>query len=641
MREKLEDGAFIGEHTHCVVSEENVKNSYKEGTGKELKECFSSDALAVYQHELEDGSVKFTATCYSCKQYLHHEDLAVSSLAEELGIEGSESVPAEKKRKTKKKASKITREQRDSLFEKTTQQGNMYRGIKDETLEFYGHRTEYDNDGNVKARYYPETFDYKLTGFKCRNHPKDFSYGKVGVTGKGSQFSGQHKFKNGGKYLLITGGCEDKAAAFQMLREAQLVRNHGHLPPVAVVSSTVGEGLAVQQAQAQYEWIDSFDIIICGLDNDEKGQEFTEDLIKVLPKEKVRIAKWSSKDPNQMLLEGKSKAFVNEFYQAKEYIASGIIGSSKLSAAIREELAIEKIRFPEFMKALNKATAGGIPLGYIINLGAASGIGKTSIINELIYDWIFSSPHKVGVISLELDEGQYGLAMLSRHIGKKLQLLENPQDALDIINTPEVMEKEKNLLQNEYGEDRWYLLDERDGSLDKLKKKILQMIQQYDCKFIILDPLQDVLDGYSNEDQATFMRWMKQTVKTYKVSFFNINHVRKGGSDSKTGSQGKDLTEEDFQGSSAIFKSGGLNILIMRDKYNEDPVVKNTTRVIVSKCRWTGVTGRGGEWFYDINTHTMYDKETYLNNNPQLLLGDNIPPIENYDTFVEESYTNL
>lgn len=637
LAEELPKGSRIGEHKHCVVSEDKVKQNYKERTGKELKDCFSSDALSVYEHELEDGTVKYSAHCFSCEQSLQHDDLALSSVADELGIESDGSVPERKVTAIKKELNKITKAEREELFSRTSFEGKMYRGIKDEYLKFYGHLTEYDVQGNVKARYYPETFYNEasgkdiLRGYKCRNHPKEFSYGKLGITGKSNQLSGQHKFKNGGKWLLVTSGEEDKVASYQMLREAQIARNHGHLPPVAVVSSTVGEGTAASQVKNQYEWINSFDVIVVGLDNDKAGHEATKKLVDVLPKEKVRIARWSGKDPNQMLLDGQHKQFVSEFYQAKEFISSGIIGSSKLRKAIRKELSIEKIKFPAFMKDLNKATAGGIPLGYIINLGAASGIGKTSIINELIYDWIFSSPHKVGVISLELDEGQYGLSMLSRHIGKKLQLLENPQDALDIINSPEVIEQENNLLQNEYGEDRWYLLDERDGSLDQLKKKILQMIQQYDCKFIILDPLQDVLDGYSNEDQAVFMRWMKQVVKTYKVSFFNINHVRKGGSDSKSGSQGRDLTEEDFQGSSAIFKSGGLNILIMRDKYNDDPVIKNTTRVIVSKCRWTGVTGKVGEWYYDIKTHTMHDKETFLEANPQLLIGEDVPPLESYE----------
>jgi putative ribosome biogenesis GTPase RsgA len=36
--------------------------------------------------------------------------------------------------------------------------------------------------------------------------------------------------------------------------------------------------------------------------------------------------------------------------------------------------------------------AGGLTLESIVNIAAASGIGKSSYINELIYHWIFNSP---------------------------------------------------------------------------------------------------------------------------------------------------------------------------------------------------------------------------------------------------------
>ena len=31
-----------------------------------------------------------------------------------------------------------------------------------------------------------------------------------------------------------------------------------------------------------------------------------------------------------------------------------------------------------------------------------------------------------------------------------------------------------------------------------------------------------------------------------------------------------------------------------------------------SKIRWTGITGFAGEYYYDLPTHTLYDKEDYM-----------------------------
>ena len=72
------------------------------------------------------------------------------------------------------------------------------------------------------------------------------------------------------------------------------------------------------------------------------------------------------------------------------------------------------------------------------------------------------------------------------------------------------------------------------------------------------------------------------------------------------------LTEDDFAGVSNLVKSAGCNIFATRDKYAEDEYERNTTLVEVPKCRWTGKTGYAGEWFYEIETHTMYDKDDYF-----------------------------
>lgn len=615
---ELDDGVFIGEHFYCIASE-----FPKTLSGKPRRNCNSSDALSVYEHELPDGSLVYDATCFSCRQKFFPEEVHKSSVAEKLGINPEDGIVKERvnfENKASKK-SPITREERDELWGKTGgnegNSGKGYRGLSDWVLKFYGHRIEYDQQGNVKAVYYPETKDYKLQGYKSRHLPKNFGYGNVGKTGVSNQLSGQHKFPDGGMHVVICGGEEDKCAAQDMFREYQKKRGNDDYNPYTVVSPTTGEPSAAKQCRQQYEWFDSFQTITIMMDSDDVGKEASIAIAEVLPKEKVRIAKLSGKDPNQMLLDNKQRQFISDFHSAEEYVKSGIVGSSKLEEAIFDEIGLDKIPLPPFMKQLQDHMAGGIPLGYIVNLISDTGCGKTTIANECVYDWIFNSPYKVGIVSLELDTGQYGLSLLSRHLGKKLQLFQNKQDAKDYLNQPENVVKRKQLWVNEFGEDRFHLLDDRDGDLTSLKKKIMQMIVQYECKFLIIDPLQDALDGYSNEDQAIFMKWMKQMVKRYKVSFFNVNHVR------KEGNSGFDrfLKEADIQGSSSIAKSAGCNIIFTRDKLAEDDISRNVTKVFIPKCRWTGSTGDGGLWYYSLDQHTLYDLEDYFRKNP-----DKVPP---------------
>lgn len=57
--------------------------------------------------------------------------------------------------------------------------------------------------------------------------------------------------------------------------------------------------------------------------------------------------------------------------------------------------------------------------------------------------------------------------------------------------------------------------------------------------------------------------------------------------------------------SGSIFQVSMNNILLMRDKESSDPLVRNTTKVVMSKARRTGNTGPAGFWFYDNETSRL------------------------------------
>jgi archaellum biogenesis ATPase FlaH len=318
------------------------------------------------------------------------------------------------------------------------------------------------------------------------------------------------------------------------------------------------------------------------------------------------------KDTNAMLEAGKAKQWIDCFWKARPYTPDGVVGSGALSDKMREELATPKIPLPPFMHKLQKMMAGGIPLGRIVNLGSASGTGKSTIIDEMLYYWVFNSPHKIGVVSLESDSGQYGLKILSRHCGFKIELLETPEEALAFMDQEWVLKKEQELLFNEDGSHRWHIVEDRDGGVESMKSQIMKLVVECGCKVIVLDPLQDILDGLSNEEQAVFLRWMKGLIKSHGVTFINVNHVRKNGTGQKANSVGGDLHEEDFAGSSTIFKSGACNLIFSRNKEAEDPLEQNTTTMKASKIRWTGRTGVAGQYYYDLPSHTLWDLDEWL-----------------------------
>lgn len=486
--------------------------------------------------------------------------------------------------------------------------GLGYRGIKDEYLKFFGHLTKKDDEGNVISRHYPETNTKgKLAGYKCRNHPKDFRYGNVGSTGGKNQLSGQVKYSGYNKYILIVGGEEDKVAAYQMFEENR-IKAGGNIAPVHVVSPTCGENSAVKQIAAQYSFFDMYDQIIIGMDNDDAGKKAAEAIAAVLPKEKVKVAVWTGKDANKMLEDGKASVFVRDFYNAKPLIASGIKESTGSMDSVREELMRPRIPLPPEWKDVQDAMKGGIRQGSIVNIIGDTSVGKSTHVNGLNYFWMFNAPQKVGVVSLEMTEGQYTLDLLSIHLEKNLAWIGEGADILEYLDRPEVQKLYDNLLVDDSGQPRYSILDERDGDLKLLERQIEKLIHQYGCKIIVIDVLTDILRGANGDMQEDHMRWQKQIVKT-GVTIVNILHTRKPVN--SDGSWRK-ASEYDAFGSSTFVQSAGYNIVISRDKMNPDPIIRNLTHVDMPKCRG-GETGEIMQLIYDQETRSVMNYNNWIN----------------------------
>lgn len=514
---------------------------------------------------------------------------------------------------TEKIKAVVTAEQTEELKSRTALFAKGYRGIKDETLKTFGVRTEFDEKtGEVHCTYYPCTTNGELSGWKPRVHPKQFG-GSIGQTGNTCDLFGQFRFKNGGKVCLIVGGEHDQLAAYQMLKDYYVSKGWDFDP--VVVSPTVGETGCAKQIAAQYEWFNQSDKIIVAMDADAAGQKATEKIVAVLPKGKVFIAKWSNKDPNEMLVKGKERQFISDFYSAKAYVPAGVVGSNELYDKIVDQAEQIKVPFPPFLKTLNDMLGGGLNLGHIYTCSGVTGGGKTSLINEMIYHWLFHSPYQVGVVSMELNAGQYGEVLLSRHIQQKLAKLGH-EDKIRLLGTEQTRALGKELFEKEDGSPRFMLIDDRDSSLEQFQDTIEQMIISSGVKIVVIDPWSDVLDGLSNEEQALAMKWLKSCIKSHGCSFFLINHVRKSQSGGKNDqSAGGKITESDIMGSSTIMKSASANILLMRNKDAENVQERNTTQISLAKNRLLGLTGPAGQVYYDFETHTLHDLEDWLREN--------------------------
>lgn len=595
-----ESGLRVDKHFHCIANEFDDKEP-----------CKSSDALSVYEKEV-DGKIIYDAFCFSCTQHFTKEEVANSTLADELGLEGGE-IKGEKKLLTKPKVEPLTKEQITQLKESVGFSNQPYRKILPETLMFFGHMVKRNSAGVAKEVWYPETEEGKVTGFKIRILPKYWN--KIGRTGKPSELSGQFRFKGNAKRVLYVAGENDKCAAYQALLK------YG----VHVVAPTCGEGNAADQAAAQFEFFDKYEEIYIGMDSDEAGIKAMEKIVEVLPKAKLKIVTWSEKDPHQMLEAGRAEQISRDFWNARDYVSTGIKSGAEAMAEVKEFLTAPKLPLPPHMHRIQDAHRGGLKSsGFIGHIIADTSVGKTFVTDTLLNYWIPKDDLVPVIVSIERTAGEFMADLLSIYLSKNLTWFKEGQDAVDYLEQPEVAELCNSFIYDSEGKQRFYVIDERDGSLEILQNKMELAAAKYGTKLFIIDPLTDILRALGNDVQDTHMLWQKQQKKKGWM-ILNVLHTRKPPAD-KDGKT-RPVTEYDAYGSSSFVQSSDFNWVLNRNKMAEDSVERNTMTVDIPKVRG-GTTGRAAELLYDVQTRRHYDKEDFLSNNVRTVNPEYVPPVE-------------
>ena len=547
----------------------------------------SKDNLANYS----DGGKH----CFSCGYHVHGDEAYIPSEEDEV-LDDIKEMSEDSKKRIK-----------DGTTHKVT-----WRGIRPETNKFFGVVYECSQETGLPIKQFvPTTIDNAHVGYKTRVFPKDFSH-PVGEVGSKCDLIGSFRFVNGGKYVVVCGGEVDFLSAFQMLRDYQVSKGNGEkYDSVACVTPTVGESGCGKQIQGNYKFLDSFERIVICFDSDAAGKAAVEKITPLLPRGKVYIMTPRYKDCNDYLTKGKEREFVTDFYNAKKHTPAGIVASTEIYKEVVQRSLLERLPFPPFLEKLNKMLSGGITYGFIVNILAGSGSGKSCLINQCVTFWAKDCNILTGVVSLEADSAAYGENLLSQYAGKKLALIGDKDEKHSVVTSEYMETKAKELFSYEDGSPRMYILDDR-GDYTDLQSKVEELITSFGVKVIVFDVISDVFAGLSIEEVDKQMKWQKNIVKQYNCILINISHTRKSGGGQKAASQGAFLTEEATIGSGTQYRSAGINISLQRDKTSEDDVERNTTQVYLLKSRDTGVTGLACEIFYENETHTLYDKEYYF-----------------------------
>jgi len=454
------------------------------------------------------------------------------------------------------------------------------RNLRAETLEKFKVKCEKDADGKIIKHHYPY-YNQKgeMVGMKTRlvDSKKFFCSGNASSD---NQLFGQNLFQAGGKFVTVLEGEIDALSGFEASGSRW-------------ANVSVGVGVqCVANIKANLEWLDSFETVVICFDNDEVGRESAQKIAPLLGPNKCKILTLAKyKDVSDYVSNNDSKAYIDEWWNySKEYTVSGVATVEDMRNALLDYRDTELIPLPESFGNLNYMMRGGIARGELVSIIAHTSIGKTTILNELIYHFATETKEKIGCFMVEDSIDETIRKVVSVSTGENLQLVK-PKE----LNVDSIMDEALDI----GFASRIQLHNDGGGSIDleEMFSKIRYFVKGLNCTVILVDPLHTAIKNLSNENIEEVMDRFIKLCKETKVAVILSTHTRKPDD----GSHPHKISEYDVKGSGAIPQACHTNILFSRDKLAEDEYTKNSTRIRIPKLRRTGQTGEGGWTYFNPN----------------------------------------
>ena len=510
--------------------------------------CGSSDANAVY----DDG----TTWCFSCETF-----------GSEDNMEAAQS-PIKNVYTSNLSSGQIT--------------GIPDRKLSADTCKAYN-VTTLTNNGTIFKHIYPYYDDSNTqvaTKIRTVQNKGFLSEGNM----SGAVLFGRNKFSAKGKYITITEGELDAMAAYQMFGSKW--------PCVSVKSSSS----ALTDCKKSFDYLNSFENIIICFDNDAAGHRAAEKVAGLFEPHKCKIVKLGQfKDASDYLRTGNQESFVRTWWAAEPYTPAGIINLDVLGDTLYEEDFCETIPYP--WTGLNKKIYG-MRTGELLTFTSGSGMGKSSIIRELMHHIMKTSTDNIGVLALEESIRNTALNIMSVEASQRLYI----KEVRDTFSIDQLQKWQSATV----GTGRFFAFDHF-GSIsnDEILNRVRFMAKALDCKWIILDHLSILVSGQEDGDERRsidiLMTKLRSLVEETGVGLLLVSHLRRASGD-KGHEDGREVSLAHLRGSQSIAHLSDGVIALERNQQEEDETLANTTVVRILKNRYTGDTG--------IATYLYYDKDS-------------------------------
>lgn len=406
--------------------------------------------------------------------------------------------------------------------------------------------------------------------------------------------------------VSISGNCDAIA-----LQQTMSENGRGYIN--AVVS--LPNGANTRAVKDNYEFLNEFESVIIALDQDEQGERASKEIAQILPMGKAKIARFSEKDPCDMVVRGKGDELSKIIWTAKSFTPSGIVAGEGLWEAVRKPLDQSSIPYP--WKGLNEVTHG-IRTSELVTLVSGSGMGKSEFARAVMYHILKTTDDNVGGMFLEESTRKTGLALMSFEAKKLLHL---PH----VQRTDEELKEAFNAT---LGSGRVFLFDSfGSNDIDTICSNISYFAKVADCKYIFLDHVSIMVSGggYGDERKALdeIATKLRTLVQELDISLFIISHLKRVDGDGHE--QGGETSLSHIRGSAGIGQLSDMVLGLERNNQHEDPQERNTTTIRVLKNRFSGNTGKAARVHFNPITGELtevFTEEGDVFDNDDLIVDD-------------------
>ena len=506
-------------------------------THQPCPDCGSSDALSIYENN---------TYCFSCNQWKPINEKGINSMSA-----------------VRKTQSPLTSEDRLS-----------FRAIKDRQIELdtckkYNVKVGQINNKDVHVYpYYGKDGSHVINKIRIVDEKKFYSEGQRGSE---TTLFGQNLFSQGGKFITVCEGELDCLSAYQML---------GSKWPVVSIRNGAASGMS--EVKRNLDFLNTYQNVVLCFDSNSYGQKAVKQIANLLEPGHCKIMSLNKKDANDYLMEGKSREFVNDFWNARVFTPEGIVCGPDLREKLLSEETIQSLPYP--WDGLNAITYG-MRKNELVLVTAGSGIGKSSVMRELIHYIISSTEEKVGCLFLEESVKQSGLGLLSVQASKRFHITSEGDRDWTIDDKIKALDELRNLEQvvfwNHFGS----------STLDNLLTRVRYMVKGLDCQYIILDHISMVIYETTNERKAIddIMVKLRTLVQELGIHLIVVSHLsRPQGTGHE---EGANISLNQLRGSHSLAQLPDMILALERNTQAVNEEERNRTCVRVLKNRFSGESG--------------------------------------------------